>query len=164
MRDKHIHTKILKIIVHFWLNFNIFKIMCAVDKVVEILRKWKENSNKNCIGASIKKFKDLEVIDIRCNFIWSYTRSIPPFLLQYDEENAEIINPILKHSIQTQRSVVLGDCDFLLVQNCFLIHGMLIRYFKCIPGKQFKSKDWANFHILRYNKVFHISVCPELGL
>ena len=104
-------------------------------KLLEIVQNWEVHYKKDRIGATLKIAKDLEVIALEHKFVWPEIRNIPPFLIPKDLKNAEEINGILKKSIETQASSIVGVDEYLCERNCFATHGLLAYYFKQIPGK-----------------------------
>ena len=106
---------------------------------IEALRlNWMANSSNNRVGAALIKERDLESLPIVPNRqnVWNESRTAPPFLVPKNEENADIINSILMKSMEVQASHCPdGPDDYIQDRSCFKVHGFLMRYFNCIPGK-----------------------------
>ena len=132
------------------------------SKTVQNIRKdWIENSSKDRVAAAIckeKEFASLEIIPNPKNvWCWGKTRSSPPFLLPENETNADIINVILKKSMEIQASScpeLLVD-DYILDRNAFKVHGFVMYYFSRIPGNQNHSQKEVfklfKFHTYSYS-------------
>ena len=101
------------------------------------LETWQTNKKLNRIGATLELVKNLESIELEQNLVWPDSRSSPPFLLPKDNENAEVINAILKKSLETQTSTIPPDDLPISERHCFMVHGLLNYYFKHIPGTIF---------------------------
>ena len=125
--------------------------MCGMpkgsDERLEIKKRWTAAAVYDRVEAALKKEKELEVIRIRPNFIWSQFWTMPPFLLPNGEKDAGIINDLLVKSWETQGS----SCPSLpklfkpddILTDIFpdKIHGLMHYYFKCIPGKFCKKSQ-----------------------
>ena len=107
--------------------------------VLKIRQDWIENSAKDRVSAAIYKEKEFASLKIIPNpkdvWDWGETRSSPPFLLPENETNADIINAILKKSMEIQASscTEMAD-DYILDRNGFKVHGFVMYYFSRIPG------------------------------
>ena len=107
--------------------------------ILKIRKNWIENSCKDRVSAAIYKEKEFELLKIIPNpenvWDWDKNRRSPPFLLPENETNADIINIILKKSMEIQASSCpeLSD-DYILNRNGFKIHGFVMYYFNSIPG------------------------------
>ena len=105
-------------------------------KIQAIKQTWLDESKKDRTEATLKKEKALE--SFKLQFDYELFDNAPfqslPFLMPKDEKNADIINDILKKSLETQASRVV-DFDPLVSGCGFKIIGFLKYYFKNIPGK-----------------------------
>ena len=107
---------------------------CLKLKISDIQQKW-STSKQDRTEAALQKEKDLESIQLQfgCNQFKDARFQSLPFLVPKDEKNADIINDILKKSLETQ-ATEFGSYP-LVSGCCFEINGLLMYYFKYIPGK-----------------------------
>ena len=109
--------------------------MMFKTEIQTVLQKWISYKSIDPIEAALKKIDDLKSLKIyQSDFVWPLIRNSPPYLVPKNVENAEIINDILMKSMEVQASFHPGIPGCLGEQACFVVHGLLMTYFKAIPS------------------------------